>query len=421
MGGDPRRGSPTPWSRRASTRPPRGASVLRAAARALRRDGPELPPAVRHQPAAEGHRPGHAAPRRAGGLRAPHARPAARRRRGDHRPRDRQQPRPARADEAAEPAPRAGARPQLPRRPRPLAPGPRRPPPRGRSTLNIGRRGVVLHAISAIDIALWDLHARRLGVPLYDLLGGRMRRSLPAYASWLYATEDLDALAREAAGWVAQGFTAVKQRLPYGPADGRRGIARNVELVRTVTEAVGPDVEVMADAYMSWDPGYAIRAIRAIEDAGIRLRWIEEPVIPDDVAGLARVRAAVGTPVAAGEHEATRYGFRELVTAGAVDVLQPDVNRLGGITEARRVWALGEAFGLDVVPHLGFAHNAHLAITSLATPYLEYMPPPPPPDEDQIFWVAFPDEPRAIDGRLAPAGTPGLGVTFDRAVAEPVP
>lgn len=258
-------------------------------------------------------------------------------------------------------------------------------------------------------------------MPLYDLLGGRMRRSLPAYASWLYATEDLDALAREAAGWVAQGFTAVKQRLPYGPADGRRGIARNVELVRTVTEAVGPDVEVMADAYMSWDPGYAIRAIRAIEDAGIRLRWIEEPVIPDDVAGLARVRAAVGTPVAAGEHEATRYGFRELVTAGAVDVLQPDVNRLGGITEARRVWALGEAFGLDVVPHLGFAHNAHLAITSLATPYLEYMPPPPPPDEDQIFWVAFPDEPRAIDGRLAPAGTPGLGVTFDRAVAEPVP
>ena len=114
----------------------------------------------------------------------------------------------------------------------------------------------------------------------------------------------------------------------------------------------------MADAYMSWDVGYAIRCIRAIEDAGIRLRWIEEPVIPDDVAGLARVRAAVETPIAAGEHEATRYGFRDLVEAGAVDVLQPDVNRLGGITEARRVWALGETFGLDVMPHLGFAHNA---------------------------------------------------------------
>ena len=142
-----------------------------------------------------------------------------------------------------------------------------------------------------------------------------------------------------------------------------------------MVEAVGPDVDVMADAYMSWDVGYAIRCIRAFEDAGLRLRWVEEPLVPDEIQGLARVRASVATPIAAGEHEATRYGFRHLVEAGAVDVLQPDVNRLGGITEARRVWALGETFGLDVVPHLGFAHNAHLAITSLATPLLEYLPP----------------------------------------------
>jgi L-rhamnonate dehydratase len=239
-----------------------------------------------------------------------------------------------------------------------------------RSSLNIGRRGVVLHAISAIDIALWDLLGKQLGVPLYSLLGGKMRPSLQAYASWLYATEDLDELAREAAGWASEGFAAVKQRLPYGPLDGREGIRKNVELVRTVVDAVGPDVDVMADAYMSWDVGYAIRCLRAIEDDGLRLRWIEEPAIPDDVLGLARIRAAVSTPVAAGEHEATRFGFRDLVNAGAVDVLQPDVNRLGGITEARRVWALGETFGLDVIPHLGFAHNAQLAATSLATPLL---------------------------------------------------
>jgi L-rhamnonate dehydratase len=292
-----------------------------------------------------------------------------------------------------------------------------------RSTLNIGRRGVVLHAISAIDIALWDLLAKQLGVPLYTLLGGKLRASLPAYASWLYGTEDLDALAAEASAWAAAGFTAVKQRLPYGPLDGRTGIARNVELVRTVVDVVGSAVDVMADAYMSWDVGYAIRCIRAIEDAGIRLRWIEEPTIPDDVAGLGRIRAAVSTPVAAGEHEATRFGFRELVTAGAVDVLQPDVNRLGGITEARRVWALGETFGLDVVPHLGFAHNAHLAIASTATPLLEYLPPPESPesaDEDQIFWVAFPDEPRASGGRVTLSERPGLGVTLDRSVLQPV-
>jgi L-alanine-DL-glutamate epimerase-like enolase superfamily enzyme len=292
-----------------------------------------------------------------------------------------------------------------------------------RSTLNVGRRGVVLHAISAIDIALWDLLGKQLGLPVCSLLGGKMRPSLPAYASWLYATEDLDALAAEAASWVEQGFTAVKQRLPYGPLEGVAGIARNVELVRTVLDAVGPDVDLMADAYMSWDVGYAVRCIRAIEDAGIRLRWVEEPTIPDDVRGLARIRAAVSTPIAAGEHEATRFGFRELVTAGAVDVLQPDVNRVGGITEARRVWALGEAFGLDVVPHLGFAHNAHLAFASLATPMLEYLPPPASAesaDEDQIFWVAFPDEPRAAGGRVALSERPGLGVSLDRSVLDPV-
>jgi L-rhamnonate dehydratase len=292
-----------------------------------------------------------------------------------------------------------------------------------RATLNIGRRGIVLHAISAVDIALWDLFGKQLGVPVYELLGGKLRRSLPAYASWLYATEDLDALAAEAAGWAAQGFTAVKQRLPHGPLEGKPGIRRNVELVRTVVDAVGPDVDVMADAYMAWDTGYAIRCIRAIEDAGLRLRWVEEPLVPDDISGLARVRASVSTPIAAGEHEATRYGFRHLIEAGAVDVLQPDVNRLGGITEARRIWALGETFGLDVIPHLGFAHNAHLAISSLSTPLLEYMPPAADPDEadeDQIFWVAFPDEPRAERGHVTLSDKPGLGVDPDRSLLEPV-
>lgn len=292
-----------------------------------------------------------------------------------------------------------------------------------RATLNVGRRGLVLHAISAIDIALWDMFGKQLGVPVYELLGGKLRPSLPAYASWLYATEDLDALAAEAAGWAAAGFNAVKQRLPNGPLEGKEGIRRNVELVRTVVDAVGPSVDVMADAYMSWDVGYAIRCIQAIEDDGIQLRWLEEPVIPDDVPGLARIRGAVATPIAAGEHEATRYGFRDLINAGAVDVLQPDVNRLGGITEARRVWALGETFGLDVIPHLGFAHNAHLAITSLATPLLEYMPPPPTPDEadeDQVFWVVFPDEPRAENGRVTLSDGPGLGVAVDRTVLERV-
>jgi L-alanine-DL-glutamate epimerase-like enolase superfamily enzyme len=289
-----------------------------------------------------------------------------------------------------------------------------------RSTVNVGRRGVVLHAISGIDIALWDLLGKQLDQPIVELLGGAVRPAQPAYASWLYATRDLDALAAEAHGWVEQGFQAVKQRLAYGPSDGLRGIRANVELVQTVAEAIGPDVEHMADAYMGWDVSYAVRCIRAIEDAGIRLRWIEEPVTPDDPAGLARVRAAVSTPIAAGEHEATRWGFRELIERGAVDVLQPDATRLGGITESKRVWALGETFGLDVIAHLGYSANLALSAASLASPLAEYMPPARRgvPDEDQVLRTLFPDEPMPIDGTLPIPAGPGLGVTFDPTATE---
>lgn len=285
-----------------------------------------------------------------------------------------------------------------------------------RSTLNFGRRGTAVHAISGIDVALWDLLGKELDQPVYNLLGGPVRDRQPAYASWLYGTEDLDALAAEARSWAAQGFGAVKQRFAYGPADGVAGIRKNVELVRTVSEAVGPDVQVMADAYMGWDVPYAIRCIRAIEDAGIRLRWVEEPLIADDIRGMAQVRRAVSTPIAAGEHEATRYGFRELLCAEAVDVLQPDVCRAGGITEGRRIWGLGETFGVDVVAHIAAAHNFHLSISSQASPIVEYMPCPDDgvvPDEDQIFWRLFDDEPKPENGFITPTGRPGLGVTLN--------
>ena len=132
------------------------------------------------------------------------------------------------------------------------------------------------------------------------------------------------------------------------------------------------------------------------------------------------MREAVSTPISAGEHEATRYGFRDLVSAGAVDILQPDVNRLGGITEARRIWALGETFGLEVIPHVGAAHNLHLSISSLATPLCEYLPPPDggDPDEDQLYWSLFPDEPRPIDGSITPNDAPGLGITLDESLLD---
>ena len=154
-----------------------------------------------------------------------------------------------------------------------------------RSTINYGRKGVALEAISAVDIALWDIIGQATKQPVCNLLGGRTRERIRVYASRLYAHEDLELLAKQAAGFVQQGFTALKQRFGYGPQDGNVGMRKNLELVKTVRAAIGPEVELMADAYMGWDVAYAIKMIRMIEDAGLDLRWVEEPVIPDDIDG----------------------------------------------------------------------------------------------------------------------------------------
>src|SRR5262249_22980773 len=128
-----------------------------------------------------------------------------------------------------------------------------------RATINHGRKGMVLAAISAVDIALWDLKGRMLGQPVYNLLGGRGRETIPDYASKLYATEDLEALAAEAQSYLDQGFRAMKLRFGYGPRQGPVGMRQNVELVRTVREVVGEDVDLMADCYMGWDVPYCTR------------------------------------------------------------------------------------------------------------------------------------------------------------------
>ena len=127
-----------------------------------------------------------------------------------------------------------------------------------RSTVRFGRRGAVMAAISAVDLACWDIMGKALGQPVYNLLGGKTKERVRAYASRCYAMDDLDALAEEAKGYVAQGFTALKQRFGFSPADGIAGMKRNVELIKTVREAVGDGIELAADAYMGWDYNYAV-------------------------------------------------------------------------------------------------------------------------------------------------------------------
>lgn len=285
-----------------------------------------------------------------------------------------------------------------------------------RSTLNYGRKGVVLEAISAIDIALWDILGKALGQPLYNLLGGKTREKIRVYASRLYAHDDLELLARQAEGFVKRGFTAVKQRFGYGPADGPDGMRKNLDLVKTVRRAIGPDVGLMADAYMGWDVRYAVKMIRMLEDAGVNLDWVEEPIIPDDLDGYARLRRSVQTPISAGEHEFTRYGYRDLIEREAVDILQPDVNRVGGITEARKIWALAAAHNMPVIPHAGQLHNYHMVMASLNSPLAEYFPGPSDGgvlDDDTLFWELFGGEPRAINGFVTLSDRPGLGLNLN--------
>jgi L-alanine-DL-glutamate epimerase-like enolase superfamily enzyme len=285
-----------------------------------------------------------------------------------------------------------------------------------RSTVNIGRKGMILEAISGIDIALWDILGKATGQPVYNLLGGRTRERIRAYASFLYADQNLDRLAGMARGYVNAGFTAVKMRFGYGPQDGRPGMRKNVELVRTVRDAVGDDVDVMADAYMGWTAQYAIEMIRMLDE--FQLAWVEEPVSPDDLDGYARIRAATHTAIAGGEHEFTRYGFKELISRGCVDYVQLDVNRVGGVTEARKIWALAAAHSLPVVPHSQNYHNQHLIMSHVNSPLSEYLPPDYR-DGDTFLSELFIGDAVARDGWIALSEQPGMGVELNEAaVAE---
>jgi L-alanine-DL-glutamate epimerase-like enolase superfamily enzyme len=285
-----------------------------------------------------------------------------------------------------------------------------------RSTINYGRKGLVLEAISAIDIALWDICGKATNQPVYNLLGGRTRPRIRVYCSRLYANRDLEVLAAQAAYFLKQGFSAMKQRFGYGPRDGIAGMRKNLDLVKTVREVVGSDVDLMADAYMGWDVPYAIRMIRMLEDAGTCLKWVEEPVIPDDIDGYVEIRRSVQTPISGGEHEFTRYGCRELIRKRAVDIIQCDANRVGGITEAQKIFALASAENLTVIPHAGQMHNHHLVMSHLNSPMAEYLPPADEGgalDDDTLFWELFDGEPRAIAGHIDLAETPGLGLELN--------
>jgi L-rhamnonate dehydratase len=280
-----------------------------------------------------------------------------------------------------------------------------------RRTMAFGRKGIGMVAISALDIALWDLLGKSAKQPAYRLLGGRTKPRIPVYASRLYSMP-LPDLAAEAKKYRDEGYKAMKLRFGWGPTDGAEGMHKNVALIRTVRETVGEGIDIMADAYMGWTLDYAKRMLPLLE--GFNLRWLEEPVIPDDIHGYAELKSRGTIPIAGGEHEFTLYGFRQLLEARALDYIQFDTNRVGGLTQARKIAALAEAYSVPVIPHAGQMHNYHVVMASLNSPMAEFFPPVDVEVGNELFWYIFKGEPKPTDGFIdLDENLPGLGLTID--------
>jgi len=273
-------------------------------------------------------------------------------------------------------------------------------------------RGFVIEAMSGIDIALWDLLARSVGKPLYKFLGGAGRDRVRCYVSKVYFDE-IPQMAAEARAQVAQGFTAIKVQIGWPEARG--GARADVRTVQAVREAVGPEIELMLDANGAYDVGTAVRVGRQLEE--LNVGWLEEPVPADDLEGYAHLRRSVRIPLAAGETEFGIFGFRDLIVRGCVDVLQPEVARIGGVTPAWRLGALAHAHNLPIAPHTGFSGGvAHLASLHLAAAVpnfsiYEYMGTAYIQNPlREIFTTPFP-VPR--EGLISLPQGPGLGMTLD--------
>ena len=283
-----------------------------------------------------------------------------------------------------------------------------------------GQRGVVVEAISAIDIALWDIAGKALDLPVHRLLGGPLRMEVDAYATGFYRRERDDHaayLAEEAAQRRAEGFRILKLKTGWG-------LAEDIALTREFRAAIGPDCGLLVDCNHAYDAPAAIAYGRAVADLGIG--WFEEPVPPEDVEGYLEVKARQPIPVAGGEAAFARWGFRDLVARRAADILQPDVAACGGISELKKIADMASAFGVRVNPHVwgtGVTLAASLHLLAVLPdnppglfprqPLLELDRSPHPVRDEVTSMPAISPE-----GRVRVPEGPGLGVAVDRAALK---
>src|SRR5690606_6876036 len=263
-----------------------------------------------------------------------------------------------------------------------------------KSTYWVGRAGITVFALSAVDIALWDIVGKRAGLPLYRLWG-KCRDDVPAYGSGCWRGLGRDGMIARAKHFTGMGMQAIKMQVAH-----IRPWREDVANVRAMREALGPDIEIMIDVNMGWSADTAIQAGRYFDDLDVY--WLEEPVVCEDFEGYQRVAAALKTRVVGGESHFTRYDLRPFFTRPSTPILQPDPMR-GGLTELRKIAAVAETWGIAIGPHLFHELNVHLLASIPNASWLEYM------DWNDDLWTepAIP-----IEGKLKPPEIPGHGLSF---------
>lgn len=275
------------------------------------------------------------------------------------------------------------------------------------STQYYGRKGLVVNAISGVDLALWDLLGKLRGEPVYQMLGGAVRDELQ-----FYATGARPDVAKEL------GFIGGKLPLHHGPAEGLEGLHKNIAELAEMRSRVGDDFWLMLDCWMSLDLDYATRlAHRAYDECG--LKWIEEALSPDDYWAYAALKknAPRGLLVTTGEHEATRWGFRMLMDMECCDIIQPDVGWCGGVTELIKIANYADSKGVLMIPHGSSVYSYHFVITRHNSPFAEFLMMHPGPTEVvPMFHPQLIGEPVPVNGRLhvSALDKPGFGVELNR-------
>jgi L-rhamnonate dehydratase len=275
-----------------------------------------------------------------------------------------------------------------------------------RASMFYGRKGLVMNAISAVDLALWDLLGRLRGEPVYAMIGGAVRDEIQ-----FYATGPRPDLAKEL------GFIGGKLTLTHGPGEGDDGLRRNLATAEEMRSRVGDDFFLAYDCWMALDVPYTLKLIEGLQPYGFK--WVEEFLPPDDYWGYAEVRrrAPRDLLIATGEHEATRWGFRMLIDMGCCDIIQPDVGWCGGLTELLKIAAYADAHGVSVIPHGSSVYGYHFVVTRTSSPFAEFlMMAPDAASVVPMFTPLLLGEPVPENGRLEVPDTPGFGVELNRSL-----